>query len=130
MDRNYLAHRRGDANNASSAAAGYNFSLLIRWLRFYCASFCAARGSAKTRRRVKNGRIFTVDYSKLLITFASPPVIPNPEDLDRPFRQPYIALPLFGREPGGKRGWRFSRSEDEPLQQFSVVTVRTACEQR
>jgi transposase, IS5 family len=34
MDRNYLAHRAGDANNAILAAAGYNFSLLIRWLRF------------------------------------------------------------------------------------------------
>jgi transposase, IS5 family len=34
MDRNYLAHRSGDANNAILAAAGYNFSLLIRWLRF------------------------------------------------------------------------------------------------
>jgi transposase, IS5 family len=31
MGRNYLAHRAGDAKNA--AAAGYNFSLLIRWLR-------------------------------------------------------------------------------------------------
>jgi len=34
MDRNYLAHRHGDANNAILAAVGYNFSLLIRWLRF------------------------------------------------------------------------------------------------
>lgn len=34
MDRNYLAHRAGDAANAVLAAAGYNFSLLIRWLRF------------------------------------------------------------------------------------------------
>jgi IS5 family transposase len=34
MDRNYLADRHGDANNAILAAAGYNFSLLIRWLRF------------------------------------------------------------------------------------------------
>ncbi len=33
MDRNYLAHRRGDAANAVLAAAGYNFSLLLRWLR-------------------------------------------------------------------------------------------------
>jgi transposase, IS5 family len=34
MDRNYLAHRSGDANNAILAAAGYNFSLLIKWLKF------------------------------------------------------------------------------------------------
>ncbi len=34
MDRNYLAHHAGDAANAVLAAVGYNFSLLIRWLRF------------------------------------------------------------------------------------------------
>jgi IS5 family transposase len=34
MGRNYLAHRAGDAANAVLAAAGYNFRLLIRWLRF------------------------------------------------------------------------------------------------
>ena len=33
MDRNYLAHRAGDASNAVLAAAGYNFRLIIRWLR-------------------------------------------------------------------------------------------------
>jgi len=33
MDRNYLHHRCGDANNAILAAAGYNFRLLIKWLR-------------------------------------------------------------------------------------------------
>jgi IS5 family transposase len=32
MDRNYLAHREGDLNNAVLAAAGYNFRRLIRWL--------------------------------------------------------------------------------------------------
>jgi transposase, IS5 family len=37
MDRNYLAHRAGDAANAALAAAGYNFSLFIRWLRFLLA---------------------------------------------------------------------------------------------
>jgi hypothetical protein len=34
MNQNYLAHRSGDANNAILAVAGYNFSLLIKWLRF------------------------------------------------------------------------------------------------
>jgi transposase, IS5 family len=29
----YLAHRRGDLNNAILAAAGYNFRRLIKWLR-------------------------------------------------------------------------------------------------
>src|SRR6202142_2607529 len=33
MDRNYLAGRNGDANNAILAAVGYNFRRLIRWLR-------------------------------------------------------------------------------------------------
>jgi transposase, IS5 family len=33
MDRNYLHHRHGDANNAVLAATGYNFRLLIKWLR-------------------------------------------------------------------------------------------------
>ena len=31
MDRNYLKGRDGDRTNAVLAAAGYNFSLLIRW---------------------------------------------------------------------------------------------------
>jgi len=33
MDRNYLKGRDGDRANAILAAAGYNFSLLLRWLR-------------------------------------------------------------------------------------------------
>jgi transposase, IS5 family len=33
MGRNYLAHRHGDANNAILAAVGYNFRLLLNWLR-------------------------------------------------------------------------------------------------
>ena len=33
MGRNYLAGEDGDAINAILAAAGYNFSLLIKWLR-------------------------------------------------------------------------------------------------
>ena len=33
MGRNYLWDRKGDAINAVLAAAGYNFSLLLRWLR-------------------------------------------------------------------------------------------------
>jgi IS5 family transposase len=35
MGRNYLAHEQGDAINAVLAAAGYNFCLLLRWLRFF-----------------------------------------------------------------------------------------------
>jgi IS5 family transposase len=34
MERDYLAHRAGDAANAVLAAAGYNFRRLLRWLSF------------------------------------------------------------------------------------------------
>jgi hypothetical protein len=33
MDRNYLWHSTGDANNAVLAAVGYNFARLLAWLR-------------------------------------------------------------------------------------------------
>ncbi len=33
MERNYLAGTQGDAINAILAAAGYNFRLLLTWLR-------------------------------------------------------------------------------------------------
>jgi len=42
MDRNYLAHRAGDAINAVLAAAGYNFRLLLRWLRLLLLQIFAA----------------------------------------------------------------------------------------
>jgi len=41
MGRNYLAHRRGDLNNAILAAVGYNFRRLIRWLRILLRLFLA-----------------------------------------------------------------------------------------
>jgi len=33
MDRNYLAHEQGDAINPILAAAGYNFRLILKWIR-------------------------------------------------------------------------------------------------
>ena len=42
MGRNYLAHRAGDAINAVLAAAGYNFRLLLSWLRLLLRAFLAA----------------------------------------------------------------------------------------
>ena len=42
MDRNYLAHSQGDAINAILAAAGYNFHLLLKWLRFLLCLFTIA----------------------------------------------------------------------------------------
>jgi IS5 family transposase len=41
MGRNYLWDRQGDAINAVLAAAGYNFRLLIRWLRLLLFRFLA-----------------------------------------------------------------------------------------
>jgi IS5 family transposase len=38
MGRNYLAHQQGDAINAILAAAGYNFRLLLNWLRLLSRS--------------------------------------------------------------------------------------------
>jgi IS5 family transposase len=43
MDRNYLAHREGDAANAILAAAGYNFRLLIRWLALWLLAILRAK---------------------------------------------------------------------------------------
>ena len=42
MGRNYLWYRQGDAINAVLAAAGYNFSLLLRWLRLLLRRILAA----------------------------------------------------------------------------------------
>jgi IS5 family transposase len=41
MDRNYLAHRNGDAANAVLAAAGYNFRRLLAWLMLLLAQILA-----------------------------------------------------------------------------------------
>ncbi len=40
MDRNYLHHRHGDANNPILAAVGYNIRLLLRWLRLLLCFVC------------------------------------------------------------------------------------------
>jgi transposase, IS5 family len=42
MDRNYLKGREGDRANAVLAAAGYNFSLLLRWLAWLLRALIAA----------------------------------------------------------------------------------------
>ena len=42
MDRNDLARRSGDTANAVLAAAGYNFRLLIRWLKFLLRQILSA----------------------------------------------------------------------------------------
>jgi IS5 family transposase len=51
MDRNFLAHRQGDANNAVLAAAGYNFRRLLRWLRvLLCLILATALAPPKSAR--------------------------------------------------------------------------------
>jgi IS5 family transposase len=42
MGRNYLAGEQGDAINAILAAAGYNFSLLLKWLKAFLRQMIAA----------------------------------------------------------------------------------------
>jgi transposase, IS5 family len=52
--RNYLAHASGDAINAVLAAVGYNFSLLLNWLKLLWALVMAALATlaAETNRSV------------------------------------------------------------------------------
>ena len=48
MARNFLAHEQGDAINAVLAAMGYNFRLLLTWLRLLLRLLLAAvSGSLK-----------------------------------------------------------------------------------
>jgi transposase, IS5 family len=42
MNRNWLAHSQGDATNAILAAAGYNFSLILKWIRALWLILCWA----------------------------------------------------------------------------------------
>jgi transposase, IS5 family len=51
MDRNYLKGRDGDRINAVLAAAGYNFSLLLRWLSTLLRALIIALSAAITPTR-------------------------------------------------------------------------------
>jgi IS5 family transposase len=42
LGRNYLAHRAGDAANAILAEAGYDFRLILRWLKVLCLQILTA----------------------------------------------------------------------------------------
>lgn len=42
MNRNYLAHVQGDAINPILAAAGYNFRLILKWIRVLWLQICWA----------------------------------------------------------------------------------------
>jgi transposase, IS5 family len=55
MNRNYLAGPQGDAINAVLAAAGYNFRLLLNWLRLLLcliASLILLRSSGANRLQI------------------------------------------------------------------------------
>jgi len=55
MDRNYLAGPQGNAINAVLAAAGYNFRLLLNWLRLLLcliASLIIPRSSGAHRLQI------------------------------------------------------------------------------
>ncbi len=42
MNRNYLSHNQGDAINPILAAAGYNFRLILKWIRALWLQICWA----------------------------------------------------------------------------------------
>jgi IS5 family transposase len=51
MGRNFLAHSQGDAINPILAAVGYNFRLILKWIRLLCLQIWIELGayqSAKT----------------------------------------------------------------------------------
>lgn len=50
MNRNHFVATHGDATNAIRAAAGFNFRLLILWLRSLCAWIAAAMIFAPTTK--------------------------------------------------------------------------------
>ena len=51
MGRNFLAFSEGDANNAVLAAVGYNFSLLLNWLRLLFAWILATMTATTAMQR-------------------------------------------------------------------------------
>src|SRR5215468_2579955 len=65
MGRNYLTGRHGDRINAVLAAAGYNFSLLLRWfeelLRVLSLILCHALATPLHLTRCRK-TFFTADY--------------------------------------------------------------------
>ena len=50
MNRNWLAHAQGDAANAILAATGYNFSLILKWIKaLWLILYCALFSSVQTK---------------------------------------------------------------------------------
>ena len=48
MDRNYLAHQQGDAINPILAATGYNFRLILKWIRLLWIKFWMKLGATQS----------------------------------------------------------------------------------
>src|SRR5262249_29910192 len=78
MGRNYLTGRHGDRINAVLAAAGYNFSLLLRWfeelLRVLSLILCHALATPLHLTRCRK-TFFTADYVTPLLSTCSPAII-------------------------------------------------------
>jgi IS5 family transposase len=71
MRRNHLKGREGDRINAVLAAAGYNFSLLLRWLQDFLPVLLLifrrrlAPPRAAAPRTIRRSEFFTTDRSNL-----------------------------------------------------------------
>ena len=73
MGRNYLKGHAGDRANALLAAAGYNFSLLLRWLAELlralfsdsCTAFPSRAPPKSERREVLHGRLGMVGAARI-----------------------------------------------------------------
>jgi transposase, IS5 family len=52
MDRNFLAHKQGDAINPILAAMGYNFRLILKWLRLLFVWFMAIINSGTGSNKI------------------------------------------------------------------------------
>jgi transposase, IS5 family len=71
MRRNHLKSRDGDRINAVLAAAGYNFSLLLRWFRSFpypVADACSRHLGASRRLKSRSKTFFTADSQTTTIT--------------------------------------------------------------
>jgi hypothetical protein len=73
MGRNYRAHRQGDAINAILAAAGYNFRLLLNWLRLLIRLLLSippvSDNRLRSETRIVHGRRSRVQEASLGIPF-------------------------------------------------------------
>ena len=65
MGRNYLKGRDGDRINAVLAAAGYNFSLLLRWLERLLRALIQALLAAQARFKTPKERSSAVLHGRL-----------------------------------------------------------------